>query len=170
MKPELRVPKRRVTAQVRLVDGSRYSFDFFLAESTDENAGPERLSDLLNVTQEFIPAIETGTGAMILLARDKIVLARVPPAAELTVEAKVNPVSQEVELHVATNQTIRGQVTYELPQSRSRMIDFLNITPTFISVATSDLIVLVNKHHVIRAVPLSAKGAGKENPPGSRAK
>src|SRR5476649_508911 len=77
MGDELKVPKRR--AQVELLlpgDGSRQVL-VFLAEFAGSHAGHERLSDLVNGPNEFLPAVDLATDTTIFVGRAGIEAARV---------------------------------------------------------------------------------------------
>src|SRR5438874_9520675 len=76
MTDDLRVPKRRVQAEVLLPGGGSRQVTFFLSEFAPNHTGPERLSDLLNAQDEFVAAVDTATHAVSFLGERTIVRAR----------------------------------------------------------------------------------------------
>ena len=150
---ELRVPKRRVSAEAILAGGTARRITLFLAEAASHHSGPERPGDLLNGGGDFIPALDEEAGAMTFLNRAGLAAVRVPghdvedEGAELTL-----PTEHAVEVLLQSGATLRGLVSYLRPPDRSRLQDFLNEPEPFFHLLEEQAVVLVNKRHVVRVV------------------
>ena len=73
---DLRVPKRRVSAEVLLPGGAARRITLFLAEAAPAHTGPERPTDLLNGGDDFVPAFDEEARAMTFLNRAGLAVVR----------------------------------------------------------------------------------------------
>ena len=154
---DLRVPKRRVAAEVLLPGGAARRISLFLAEAASTHVGPERPSDLLNGGDDFVPALDEETGAMTFLNRAGLAAVRV--ARELEgdeADGHSLPTEHVVEILLESGAALRGLVSYLRPPDRSRLVDFLNEPEPFIRLIEERAIALVNKRHVARVALLKA--------------
>jgi hypothetical protein len=148
---DLRVPKRRVPAEVLLAGGGARRISLFLAEAAPGHVGPERPADLLNGANEFLPARDEEAGTMTFLNRAHLAVVRVDRtpggdgADDLTL-----PTEHEVEVLLQSGTTLRGLVSYLRPPEHSRLVDFLNDAAPFFRLIEERAIALVNKRHVSR--------------------
>jgi hypothetical protein len=146
---DLRVPKRRVPVEVVLPGGATRRVALFLSESAPGHGGPERVSDLLNGRDEFIPAFDEEAAAMAFLHRQAVAVARAPagsepdPAGEVTI-----PTEYQVEVALADGSRLRGFVSFVLPPERARLVDFLNEPDRFFRLAEPGGVALVSRAHV----------------------
>lgn len=150
---DLKVPKRRVAAEVLLPGGTVRRIALFLSSDASHHTGPERPSDLLNGGDDFVPAFDEEAQAMSFLHRAGLAGVRV--AGELEHEASEEltlPTEHEVEVLLGNGQLLRGLVTYLRPTERSRLVDFLNEPEPFFRLVEGSSTVLVNKRHVARVV------------------
>jgi hypothetical protein len=154
---ELRVPKRRTPVEVILPGGAVRQVVVFLSEFASHHAGAERLSDLLNGTDDFVPALELEGDRLTFLNRAGIAAARVAPEVEEDANAADGatiPTEHEVEITLVDGTVLKGLVTYVLPPDRSRLNDYLNESPPFFKLLEGKHLSLVNKRHVSRVVAL----------------
>ena len=153
---EYRVPKRRLPVQVTLAGGAQLHVQLFLAPFASNHLGPERVEDLLNGPHDFIPAQEVGSGAMTLLNRSALVVARVthegvddPPPDELEC------VEHEVQVHLldpslGESGLLHGRLRYARPEANGRVSDFLNEPSPFLELLSAEGSAFVSKRHVAR--------------------
>jgi hypothetical protein len=154
---ELRVPKHRVEVEVVLPGGARRQVAVFLSEFAPNHRGAERLSDLLNGSQDFFPALDAERDEMTFLNRAGIAVARVAEQHGRDVTAEFTlPSEHEVEITLVDGNVLQGLVSFVLPPERSRLIDFLNDSPPFFDLHLLDenRVALVNKRHVARVAPV----------------
>jgi hypothetical protein len=157
---EYRVAKKEVMAEVTVAGEKPAVLTLFLAGRTRHHAGDERPSDLLNGPDAFLPAIDR-KGKPRLLRRDAVIVITVPAAHEPGAEgpeAEAAPLPSsrhaEVEVILVGGAAIRGTVEYDMPESRSRLLDFLNREDRCLAVRHAGQVHLVNKRHIARVNPL----------------
>ena len=149
MSDDLKVPKRRVQAEVLLPTGASHHVTFFLSEFAPNHNGPERLSDLLNARDEFVPAVDASTDTMTFLGRHTIAVARVGRDWETT-DALPGFEELELEITLVDGRTLRGLARYVLPPGRTRLLDFLNDEQPFIKLVEGEKVALINKRYIAR--------------------
>jgi hypothetical protein len=152
MSEDLKVPKRRVQVEVLIPGGGARQVIVFLAEFAPTHTGPERLSDLLNAEDEFVPALDVATDTMMFLGRHSIAAARVAHEWELGEQIEEG-VKHEVEITLTDGTTLRGAVFFVLPHARSRLLDYLNDAQPFVRLAEPSRVALINKRHIARVIP-----------------
>lgn len=152
---DLRVPKRRVAAAVLLPGGDARRIALFLSEAASRHAGPERPSDLLCGSDDFVPAADEQTGQMTFLNRKALAAVRVARALEADDADPTIPSEHEVEVLFADGRVLRGLVSYVRPAERVRLVDYLNEPAPFFHLYEEDTVALVNKRHVSRVALLS---------------
>jgi hypothetical protein len=145
---ELRVPKRRVEAEVLLPGGEARRVTLFLAEAAQGHAGPERPLDLLNGAAEFFPALDGTETAF--LHRPAVPVVRVERRFDAPDDEVTLPTEHDVEVLLADGSRLTGLVSYVRPPERSRLGDFLNEPPPFFRLLQEDRVAYVNKRHVVR--------------------
>ncbi len=151
---DLRVPKRAIPVEVTLPGGEARQVAIYLSEGAATHPGPERLSDLLNGSVPFIPARESGPGAMTFLHRASIAVARVAAEEEPADDSFTIPTEHEVEITLADGTRLTGLVAYVAPPSRERLIDFLNRPEPFLRLLEGGRVALVGRSHVARVAIL----------------
>jgi hypothetical protein len=151
MSDQLRIPKRRAQVELHLAGGDTLQVGFFLAEFASSHAGHERLSDLLNGRDDFLPAVDLATDAMTFVARANIAAARVGEEWEPG-NHRHEAQEHDVEIGLADGTVLRGTVRFSLPADHSRLLDHLNERQPFLRLHQGDKVALVNKRHVARVV------------------
>lgn len=153
---DLRVPKRRVAAEVVLSGGEARRIWLFLADAASRHAGAERPSDLLNGGADFLPALDEESGLMTFLNRGGVAVVRVDRALEADDgDALTLPTEHEVEVLLGSGLRLRGLVSFVRPPDHSRLVDFLNEPSPFFRLLEERAIALVNKRHVSRVALVS---------------
>jgi hypothetical protein len=153
---EYRVAKKEVIAEVTIAGEKPAVLTLFLAGQTRRHAGDERPSDLLNGPDLFLPGIDRA-GKLRLLRRDAVVVITVPAEYEPGAagpEAETAPLPSsrhaEVEVILESGAVIRGTVEYDMPETRSRLLDFLNREDRCLAVRHAGQVHLVNKRQIAR--------------------
>ncbi|WP_232293234.1 hypothetical protein [Stigmatella aurantiaca] len=146
---EFRIPKRRVPAQLVLPGGETRQVHVFLNEATPGIPQGERLSDLLNGESKFVPVSDVARETVTFVNSASIALAWVEAAHELREEERLTILTEhEVEVRMVDGQKLQGLVTYLQPNDRSRLMDYLNGTPSFLRLIQGERMALINKRHV----------------------
>jgi hypothetical protein len=149
MSDELRVPKRQTQVELLLPGGGTRQVMVFLAEFAGSHAGHERLSDLVNGANEFLPALDLATDTMSFVGRAGIAAARVARDWE-SMYGLGDAEEHEVEITLADGTALRGLIQFELPPERSRLLDYLNDSQPFVRLDEGAKVILVNKRHIAR--------------------
>jgi hypothetical protein len=153
---ELRVPKRRVAAEVHLPGGAPRKVVLFLAEAAGHHAGPESPGDVFNGADEFVPAFDEAARAMSFLQRGALSVVRFSRDLDTgDGEALTLPTEHEVEVHLGDGAVLTGLVSYLRPPESARLVDFLNDPSPFFRLLEADAVALVNKRHVARVTLVS---------------
>ncbi len=154
---DLRVPKRRVSAEVLLPGGAGRRITLFLSDAAPAHAGPERPSDVLNGGDRFVPAFDEDAKAITFLNIGGLAVVRVDRAQEEAASDELSlPTEHEVEVLLESGETLRGLVSYLRPPERSRLVDFLNEPAPFFHLIEERAVALVNKRHVARIAPVES--------------
>lgn len=133
------------------LDGQRIEARFFLHTVSERRGGPETLEDRLNEPNtHFLPFEIQGEVALIHLHRLAYVefAGRLPEVEE---KERVGACRQAVELDLVFGETLSGELLYELPPGKSRVLDLLN-TPAerFLLLVNEGLTRYVNREGLIR--------------------
>ena len=148
---ELKVPKWRTRVDVQMPGGQITSVAVYLSDFAHDHSGPERISDLLNGGNEFIPAHDLEHDQVVFLNRSNISVARVLQEIESDPgEQYTLPHESEVRVMLRDGRELVGLVTFVRPDDRARVLDFLNEPPPFFPLLEKDHVALINKHHVAR--------------------
>lgn len=145
-----RVPKQRTPVDVLLADGTWRKCSVFLAARSGQHDGSERVSDLLELGKEFVPAQDEATDRITLFSRTGIAAVRVEPWAEAASETTGLPIEHAVGITLANGVTLEGLLTFAAPPDQARVIDHLNGAPLFFTLQEKSTVALVNKRHVVR--------------------
>ncbi len=156
MSREYCVPKRQVRARVILTGQPPADVKLFLNECAETHEGHERPIDLLNGSQAFIPAMSQD-GEVVLLHRDNLMVVSLATGDEsanddmrLGEQDPGNMTVVMVELIMQDGTTVRGEVSYLMPESRRRLQDFLNTAERFLALREGAVMHLVNKRRISR--------------------
>lgn len=147
----LRVEKRRSEAEVRLTDGSVVSGCFFVAGGSARHAGPERVGDLLNAGEGFVPferQLASGTRT-VLYNRAHIVTVTLWEHEASRDPGYVVAPMHVVSLRLSTGEEIIGTVRVYQPDGHNRVSDWARGTEMFRYVEAGAVTVLVNTAHII---------------------
>jgi len=156
MSGEYIVPKRQVRARVILTGQSPADVKLFLNECAETHEGHESPIDLLSGSQTFIPAMGRN-GEVVLLHRDNLMVVSLATGDEsandymrLGEQDPRNMTVVTVELIMQDGATVRGEVSYLMPESRRRLQDFLNTAERFLTLREGAVVHLVNKRRIAR--------------------
>lgn len=149
-----RIEKTRVPVSVTLVGGAAIAGEIFVQRYTPLRSGPERPQDLLNSAEPFFPLAET-SGETVMIAKDLVREVAVPggEAESASLVPGLEPAIAEVMLVDGTQHT--GSLFLDVPIEQPRLLDFLNyFQHRFLTMHTTDGLVLVNRRLVARVRPL----------------
>jgi len=146
---ELRVEKRRETADLTLVTGATMSGVFFLAGSSQLHTGPERIGDVMNFEPGFFPFESAGETSLINRSHVlKVVLPTLMIESQLDAGYDV-ATRRKVKVLLTTGETITGHIVVYCPAGSDRLSDYAKIDERFRYVELADRTVLVNSAHIV---------------------
>jgi hypothetical protein len=153
---EFRIEKRRAPAQLTLATGATVRGSFFLAASSANGAGPERVADLLNGEQGFfpfeIPARGSAREHTVLFNRAQLVSVTLEDAE--AAEAQHEPgyavaTERRVRMLLSDARTIDGSVRVYRPSGRDRLSDYARGGQLFRYIETAAATLIVNIDHIV---------------------
>ena len=149
MSSELRIEKRRETAEITLVTGATVSGAFFLADSSHLHTGPERVGDMLNGERGFFP-FESG-GETTLINRAHVLKVTLPTQM---IEAQLDTgydvaTRRHIKVRLTTGETITGHIVIFRPAGHDRLSDYAHIDEPFRYVELDDRTLLINSAHIV---------------------
>jgi len=145
---------RRITAEVVLADGVVLEGHMHLVASAAYPLNSESPLEMLNRADPFFAlTLEAGEVAFVSKAQVAVVSCR-EESGEADPERASVARSVALEVAMTTGAEYRGRASFELPPSRSRTLDYINIPGRFFSVWTNDLTRYLNKSLVRMIRPL----------------
>jgi hypothetical protein len=135
----------RKRADVFYTDGSRMSGSFFVSPVSPNHIGAELVSELLAGDRNFIP-FESEDGNVALLQKENIKMIYLE-RGELNTDL---PNSKQIKAQISfiSGETMEGNVYYDLPESHSRLSDFLNSSKEFFYFELNNKDYLVNTQFI----------------------
>ena len=153
---DLRVEKRRESAEVTLVTGATLSGVFFLAGSSQLHTGPERVGDVMNYDTGFFPFECDGETSLINRAH----VLKVTLPAQI-IEAQLDAgydvaVRRHITIVLATGEAITGHVVVHGPPGRDRLSDYARSDEHFRYLEVADRTLLINAAHIVALTEVKA--------------
>jgi hypothetical protein len=142
---EFKVEKLRHNVDITLVTGERMVGTVFLEPIARNHAGPQDTRELLNNDEAFFPF--ESSGALILLAKDQVKLAKYPVDRGLIA---LRTAASRVLL--ADGQSIDGAIIIEARTEADRLLDHLNhLEGRFLPMLTDNRLTqtLVNRKMIV---------------------
>lgn len=152
---DLSLPRTTLSATLVLVDGERRDGIIFLSPLASHHVGGETPLDMLHRPEPVFP-FKTHDGNVILVIKAQTVRLSTDEVDRPS-DAERPSVGRTVGLKVALDDgtSISGSVTMDVPETRSRLLDYLNDLPDpFFALADGGATHFVNRDHVLYVLPL----------------
>ncbi len=133
--------KRRVT--LCRSDGMKLEVNFFLSPYAEGHSGREFLLDILNSNLTFLPVEDIRTNAILFLNKSKIMYLEIPER-DLAEETVLNP-EKSVRVELTNHEILNLSFFMEMPEERSRISDYLNLSAQFIYLCGKEKDLILNK-------------------------
>jgi hypothetical protein len=149
------IPRVAVPASLLLTGGHRRRGEIYVMERVPHHTGPETPLEMLNRAEGFFPFRPGDGGTVLLMTKARTITLSVPRAAAAEDPARLSAAKLAgIEVALADDSHLSGWATLELPDSHSRLLDYLNASPDpFFAVTTADEVHFVNRAHVLYARP-----------------
>ena len=151
---ELRVPTEALAAELLCADGRSFVGRIFVPVTASRHSGPMRPEEWLNDPAPFFPFLPDDADAPVLLNKREVLVLSVPSAPDLgeVPEEVLHPVRRvAVE---AEEQRLEGTVVIDMPQTHTRMLDYLNRPEAFLTLRNGGQRHLVQKERITRVIEL----------------
>jgi hypothetical protein len=125
---QLKIETVRKKATVFFPENSQMTGNFFVSAISAYREDGELISELLAEDRNYIP-FETDRGEIVLLRKENMMMVYV----EEDIADNAFPGYKQVPviIHLLTGQNINGKVSFALPETHSRLSDFLNSRDAF---------------------------------------
>ena len=142
--PPLKIKTVKKRATIFLIGGATLEGAFFLSPVSQYHPGEETLLELLGNEREYVP-FETGQGVVIINKKNivKILLDKREKAFQCGSHTDMHIV-----IHLCDGGTVEGKVYYSMPETHSRLSDFLNDSKEFFQLFADGHAFLINAHRV----------------------
>jgi hypothetical protein len=148
-----RIPKDQVTVQIALRGGAPEAASVFLHRRAAYHPGRERPSDLLLGDEAFL-TVAAGDGSVRFINKEAIAWMTVAPELEMSgrcdTEARLSDQQRRpIDLTLDDGRSFVGEVAIMLPESSSRLQDFLNSAARFFEVRDANAVHFINRDCVV---------------------
>ena len=152
---EGKIGKMTRKAEVLFSDGSRLSGNFFVSSTSPTHSGSESIWDMLTSERLYLP-FQSDQGDILLIQIECIVMVLLVGNDEMN---KDLPYTKTISDQVCflTGETLEGKFYLDLPESRSRLSDFLNENIKFFYLEAQEKDYLVNSRFVKWVLPVSTE-------------
>jgi hypothetical protein len=150
----LRVRKDPLEVELALAGSEPRQVELFLAEHGSHAFSRQRVLDLLEQGDGFLPACDVETGQWESFNARAVVwigLARPSVDAESSADELFEH-RRRVRVSLKGGGSLEGEVLYSAPDGGTRLVDYLNRRERFLRLWDGDRIFLVNKESVLRVV------------------
>ena len=141
-----KIVKNRRHVTFTLADGSEISGKVFLSLYEVSHQGPQRVGELLNCGEGFIP-VETPNGTVSLNVAN--IISAMTPAAEEVNELMTLGEKYRVRVTTLDGKEVEGELYVNLPDDRRRVSDYLNRAQRFCRVFLPDQIAYINTRFIL---------------------
>ncbi len=150
---EYRIEKDRCSVTLSLASGETITGAMFVQHAEEGDPRRESAHDVLNGPERFFP-IETETGQMLLIAKDRVVEALTALPANGDELRRASARSAVLDIVLPSGDVRSGTVLLELPAGQPRLLDFLNrLSDRFLVLYAAEGTRLVNRALIERVHP-----------------
>lgn len=142
---QFRIETVKKRATVSFPDNTQMSGYFFVSTVSALGGGEEPVGELLARKREYVP-FESDEGKTVLLCKENLVVVALDEEAPESALPGYKRVS--VVIHLLTGQMLSGKVSFALPETQSRLSDFLNSRDAFFRLESEGKTCLIHNHFV----------------------
>jgi len=144
---------QRLHAKVTFAEGFSIEGDLHLQPSSALRHGIETPLEMLNRPEHFFAMTLPSGDATLVSKSQTAVVACSMEVAETDPERQAVARSAELEVHLSGGKDLHGTAQWELPQTNSRTLDFLNSADGFFSLTDGETAWYVNRAQVRHVYP-----------------
>ena len=147
-----KLERLRKKAGVFFAQGEPLWGHFFISPVSANHDGEETVLELLMSGQRYVP-FETTDGQVALILISNIVKVLMEDNQHHMQNSATEHIN--VELCFISGETMRGKVCFTMPETHSRLSDFLNQSPGFFYLEAEGRLYLINHRHIVLIRPLT---------------
>jgi hypothetical protein len=144
--PEQAIAMRKRRVDMVLADGSRVIGEVYLGLYEAHRDGPQRLGDLLNGEDRFLPVRTTGEVFLVNLARIVRAQTRMDEEADELMRLGTH---YQVRISTMLGEEIAADLYVNMPQSHRRVKDCLNQPQRFLRLFGVEEIIYLNTEYIV---------------------
>jgi hypothetical protein len=146
---EYQVEKQKVAVSIELVDGQTRDGVIFLSPFSSFHSGAQTLLDLMCEEEPFVPFV-ADDGKFLLINKVQISHLRYQKVDD---DKPVLGTPLEVTVTFTNSRQLSGTVVLEVPEGKSRLLDFMNSNRDFFGLECEDDDYVVNPNIIIEIAP-----------------
>jgi len=143
------VPQRRVRVRVLIDGGQRLEGVMYAPESSPAGSAG-RLSDRLNDRKAPFVPVTCDEQSYLLNKRSVLVVELDVDEGAIEVPEGAGGSRPAVLLWMSDGVQLSGELPYEMPPERRRLLDYLNESPQFVPLVVDGQVLLINRERVCR--------------------
>ena len=121
----------------------------FLTDIRNPTGGPQDLIEVLNDERAFLPFHSDAPDVDVwVVNKSHIVRVHLPSEAGFQPEPSPGESSSDCTLVLGDRSKLFGRLLLSTPSGSSRLVDKLNLTPTFVTFVTDDGVDFVHREHI----------------------
>ena len=142
---EGRIEKATRRARLVLSDGREVHGDVFVGLYEPHHVGPQRVGELLNEQEAFIP-VKTDEGVL-LVNRTRVISVTLPADRE---QDDLVTLGKRYEVRVTTTHgELKGAIFINLPETSARVRDYFNQPLPFLALFQSQTVAYLNRDFIV---------------------
>ena len=138
--------KFRNKATITLSDGRRLDVNFFLSHHSAHHSGSETIYDVLSSVLSFISLQDIHLNEVLFVAKAQIVSVELP---DREVVSSLYLRELQIQVEMLNGEVIDGEILIDMPQTKPRLSDFLNLPHKFLYVHREQVDIVVNKGYIV---------------------
>ena len=146
---EYQVEKQKVAVTLSLVDGQMREGTMFLSPFSSYHSGPQTLIDLMSEEEQFAPFVGSD-GSFRLINKTQISHIKYQKIPD---DSLVLGTPLEVTVTFTNSRQLSGTVVLEVPEGKSRLLDFMNNNRDFFGLTSTEGDYIVNPNIIIEIAP-----------------
>lgn len=130
----MKIQMIRKEVEIVFEGGSRTEGFFFLSPTSAHRLGSETLKEMLNGDRNYLP-LERSRQEVVLISKNAIVM--VLAKERETENTPLGPTRIAAEVVLRSGEALRGDICHDLPETHSRLSDYLNRSGHFFHIDTA---------------------------------
>lgn len=146
---DLRVPMSPIQVELLGCDGTTRRGKFFLPTQSARHSGPTRVSERMNDAIVFLPFLPDDETQSILVNKSRLLCVTVAVADDANEDDDAADELPRRRIALACGAfRFEGDIVVDMPQNKTRMLDYLNRTGDFVMVREGESYRFVQKSHI----------------------